>query len=104
MQIVPLQAVPSQQVSVSLSNQATQINLYQTDFGLFCDVLVSGVQIIGGVICENLNRIVRDLYLGFVGDLMFLDNQGSSAPVYTGLGARYSLVYLAPSDIPAGLG
>lgn len=101
---VPIQAVPNQQVYVSLDGQATQINLYQTGFGLFCDVLVNNAQIIGGVVCQNLNRIVRDLYLGFAGDLMFLDNEGSIDPYYTGLGSRYTLVYLFPDELPPGQG
>ena len=57
------------------------------------------VLIIGGVICENLNRIVRSLYLGFAGDLAFIDNQGSTDPVYTGLGTRYSLAYIEADEL-----
>lgn len=104
MQVVPLQAVPSQVLAVQLSNQACQLKVYMTLSGLYMDVSVNGGLIIGGVICENLNRIVRDLYLGFLGDFMFLDNQGKSDPVYTGLGTRYSLIYLSPSDLPPGMG
>ena len=58
---------------------------------------------IGGVIAGNLNVIVRSAYLGFVGDLAFIDTQGSDDPVYTGLGARWILTYFAPSELPAGL-
>ena len=104
MVIVPLQAVPNQQMNVSLNGQSCTISIQQTLYGLFCTLLVSGVQIIGGVLCQNLNLIVRDLYLGFSGDLCFLDNQGDSDPVYTGLGDRYSLIYLSPSDLPTGAG
>lgn len=104
MQVIPIQAVPSQQVEAVLGSQVCQLGLYQKRTGLFMDVYVSEALIVGGVLCQNLNRIVRDLYLGFSGDLMFLDNQGSSDPDYTGLGARYTLIYLAPSDLPAGQG
>lgn len=31
--------------------------------------------VIGDAICQNLNRIVRSLYLGFSGDVAFIDNQ-----------------------------
>ena len=51
-----------------------------------------------------MNRIVRDLYLGFVGDFIWFDTQGSSDPIYMGLGSRFILVYLAPADLPAGQG
>ena len=104
MVIVPLQAAPNQNVNVSLNGQATTLHVYQTDYGLFIDVLVNGAQIIVGVACQNLNRIVRSLYLGFSGDLMFLDNEGNEDPNYAGLGSRWSLVYLTPQDLPSGAG
>jgi hypothetical protein len=100
---IPLQAVPSQTVSVALNNQACQINVYTLTTGLYVDLLVNDAQIIGGVVAQNLNVIVRDAYLGFVGDLAFADTQGDQDPVYTGLGSRFILVYLFPSDLPAGL-
>jgi hypothetical protein len=108
MLIVPLAAVPNQAVTVTLNGQVSQIDVYQTDFGLFLDLYVNDVLIIGGVIGENLNRIVRSLYLGFSGDLAWIDSQGATDPVYTGLGpttaARYSLAYLFPSDLLPGEG
>lgn len=104
MQVVPLLPVPSQTLSISLFNQTCQIDLRQLAYGLFMDLYVDNALVIGGVICQNLNRIVRSLYLGFQGDFMFLDNQGSSDPQFAGLGTRYSLIYLAPSDLPAGVG
>ena len=99
MLIVPLQAVPNQAVTVALGGQVCQINIYQEDYGLFVDLYVNNALIIGGVIAENLNRIVRSAYLGFLGDLAFIDNQGNSDPDYTGLGGRFSLAYLEVSDL-----
>lgn len=99
MQIIPLQPIPNQTLSVTLDGQVSQIDCYQTAFGLFLDLYVDNVLIIGSVICENLNRIVRSLYLGFQGDLAFIDNQGSTDPVYTGLGTRYSLAYIEASEL-----
>ena len=99
MVIIPLQAVPSQAVSVTLGTQISQINVYQKLPGLFIDLYVDNVLVIGGVICQNLNRIVRSAYLGFSGDLAFIDNQGDTDPVFTGLGTRYSLAYLSPADL-----
>jgi hypothetical protein len=101
---IPLQAVPAQQVTVSLANQPCQIKVYQKTFGLFLDLSVNNSLIVGGVLCQNLNRIVRSLYLGFIGDLGFVDTQGSNDPDYTGLGARYLLVYLEVSDLAPGEG
>ncbi len=99
MLVVPLQAIPNQSLQSNLNGQPCQLNVYQTLYGLFIDVYVNGVLIIGGVICLNFNRIVRNLYLGFSGDLFFWDTQGASDPVYTGLASRYLLVYAFPSEI-----
>lgn len=103
MQVIPTQAIPSQSINVQLAGQNCQINVYQYSTGMYCDLYVSGNLIIGGVICENENRIVRDLYLGFIGDLIFFDTQGNNDPYYTGLGTRYLLVYLSTTDLD-GLG
>lgn len=98
---IPLQAVPNQTLTVSLGTQTTQINVYQTMFGLFVDVYVNNVLIIGGVIGENRNRIVRSAYLGFIGDLAFVDLNGTNDPVYTGFSERFILVYLEEADLQA---
>ena len=98
MNVIPLNAVPSQIVNVTLNNQACTINIYQYDWGLYVDLYVNGVLIIGGVIALNANLIVRDAYLGFQGDLAFYDTQGLTDPVFTGLGAQYQLVYFAPGE------
>lgn len=100
---IPLIAVPSQTVTITLNSQACRINVYvlgPTEFShLFVDLLVNDNLIIGGVIAQNLNRIVRDAYLGFFGDLAFVDTQGNDDPVYTGLGSRWSLLYFFPADL-----
>lgn len=91
--IIPISDHPSQTLTVTLSGQQTTINLYQKSYGVFCDVYVNNSLVIGGVICQNLNKIVRDTYLGFVGDLFFYDSQGVSDPVSPGLGTRFQLIY-----------
>ncbi|OIN06074.1 hypothetical protein BFS86_19385 [Shewanella algae] len=93
MEIIPLKPIPNQAVSVQLGQQNCQVNVYQKPTGLYIDLYVDNLLIIGGVIAENQNWIVRSAYLGFVGDLFFLDNQGSDDPNYMGLGGRFSLVY-----------
>lgn len=98
MLLVPTRPIPSQFFSITLDDQICRINVYQKTTGLFFDLYVNSVLIIGGVICENWNRIVRDAYLGFVGDFVFIDTQGTSDPVYTGLGSQYQLIYLEEGD------
>jgi hypothetical protein len=101
MQIIPLQAVESQQVLVVLDGQSCQINVYQKNYGLFLDLYVNNSLIIGGVLCENINPIVRNAYLGFAGELLFIDRQGTDDPIWTGLGTRFVLAYADAADAAA---
>ena len=99
MRTIPLIPVASQTLAVALALQPAQINVYQKRFGMFLDLYVNNELIIGGVICQNSIRIIRNAYLGFIGDLVFFDNEGNSDPYYTGLGTRYSLIYLELADL-----
>lgn len=101
MEIIPLKPLPNQTLTVTLGDQVTQVNVYQKLSGLYIDVLVDGTTIIAGVLGRNLNRIVRSVYLGFSGDLTFIDSQGSNDPDYTGLGIRYTLNYLTADELAA---
>lgn len=102
MRTIPIQAVQNQTVTVNLAGQSTQINVYQKSTGLYCDVYLNNALILAGVLCQNKVRIVRDAYFGFVGDLGFVDQQGSKHPDYTGLGSRWLLYYLEASNLAAG--
>lgn len=107
MQTIPVTDTYSQNLTAQLGGQNCQINLYQKNNShLYCDLYVNNVAIITGVICQNLNRIVRDLYLGFAGDLMWIDTQGTLTipstgldPSSPGLGTRYLFCYLTPADL-----
>lgn len=99
MQTVPLIAKPSQTVGAVLGGQSCKIDLITKNTGMFINLYVNDVLIIGGVLAENRNRIVRSDYLGFIGDLAFFDLQGGDDPVYTALGTRFILLYLDPADI-----
>jgi len=101
MQLIPIQSVPSQTVNVQLGNMLCVFSLYQKSTGFYIDVNVNGVTILTGVICQNLNRIIRSVYLNFDGDLCFIDTQGTDDPYYTDLGTRYVFVYLTPDDLSA---
>lgn len=99
MLIVPVQAVPNQTFAILLANQACQITLSTRLNGLFMDLVVGNVPVRNGVICQDRNPILRFSYLGFIGDFWFLDSQGTSDPVYTGLGSRYLFEYLEAADV-----
>ncbi len=99
MQQISLQPVPSQQVQVVLDGQTCAISIYVKNQCMFFDLAVNGVQIAYAVQCKNLVSLVPTAYLGFSGWLVFMDSQGSSDPVYTGLGARWVLLYLDEADL-----
>jgi hypothetical protein len=106
MQIVPLQPVPSQTLSITLNNQACQINVYQKSNGLYFDLIVNGAPnpTVVGVLCLNGNPLVVYLYLGFIGDFLFIDTENlatPSDPDFTGLGGRFQLVYFTAADVAA---
>lgn len=92
--VIPLAPVPSQTLAVALANQNCTIKLYTRLTGLYLDLLVSDIPICTGIVCLDRNIIVRAAYLGFQGDLVFIDSQGVSDPTYDGLGSRYNLVWL----------
>jgi hypothetical protein len=100
---IPLQAVPSQKIKTVLANQIVQLDVYQLRYGMFMNVWIGTTMEVGGVICENRNRIIRNAYLneaiGFEGDFIFDDQEGRADPVYTGLGSRYRLLYLSQADL-----
>jgi hypothetical protein len=95
-QIIPLRQVPSQVLSVQLQNQNCNINVYQRTTGLYVDVGINGALVIGGVLALDRVKIIRDRYLGFIGDLAFWDSQGLADPDWTGLNSRYFLGYFFP--------
>ncbi len=101
MQTVPLQAVPNQIAKAILGGQNVQIRVNQRGASLFADVNAGGVDIVTTVIARDLAPIVCRKYAGFVGNLVFVDTQGSAPPEYTGLGgttARWQLVYLNAAE------
>ena len=111
MQQIPLEATPNQIFSVVLGGQNCTIGLYartasSPDGGatrLYCDLAVSGVQIWSGVLCRNLVNLKLYPALPFAGALWFVDMQDASDPEWSGLGARYALLY-APEGVPLPAG
>jgi hypothetical protein len=46
---------------------------------------------------NGVKLVCRD-YLGFQGNIVFIDTQGTKNPEYSGLGTRYELIYMAPGE------
>ncbi len=99
MRTIPLQPLPSQSISVELAGQQCTIRLIQRESFLYMDLSVDGQAIMQGVPCLYANKMVRYSYLGFTGDLVFMDNSGQSHPYYDGLGDRFPLYYMEASDL-----
>jgi hypothetical protein len=99
MMVIPVGADPAQSFNVTLNSQPCTIRIAQKTTGMFLDLLVNNTLIIGGVLCLDRTRIVRDGYLGFSGDLFFADTQGTNDPYYTDLGTRYLLLYAGPGEV-----
>lgn len=99
--------VPAQTFQAVLNGQNCQFNLYTRDGydyndptlqtplkNLYMDLTVNGVSITVGAICLNQRRmLINRQYLGFVGDLVWIDTQGSDDPEADGLGTRWLLMY-----------
>jgi hypothetical protein len=90
---IPMQAFPAQTLAVQLGGQLTQITTYQKRTGMFLDLLVNNVPIVTGAACLDRVPILRNAYSGFVGNLAFVDTQGSSDPTFDGLVDRFALVW-----------
>ena len=101
MQIIPVLDTYAQTFSITLAGQSCAISLYQKSTGLYCDLSLNNASVCVGVLCQNLNRIVRAAYSGFVGDLLWQDTTGSLDPSSPGLGTRYLFCYLTAADVAA---
>ena len=112
MLIIPTVPAWAQQLETTLAGQNCEISIYQKSTGLYLDLTANGTLIIAGALCLDRNRIVRSVYLGFIGDLFFWDTQAftnaagqfvAADPVYSGLGSQFQLMYLEATD-PASPG
>lgn len=63
------------------------------------DLTVNGNPILQGVPCLYANKSVRYKYLGFRGDLFFLDNEGQSDPKWNGLADRFPLYFITEAEL-----
>ena len=91
---IPVQPVPVQNLKVVLGGQNCELLIYQKNQGLFVDVSAGGEAVVNGVLARDAVPLVFRNYIGFVGNLLFIDTQGNQDPVYTGIGSRFALVYI----------
>ena len=99
MRIVPTTATPSQTLSIMLGGQNCQLAIRQKSTGVYLDVSVANKPVILSALCLDRVRLLRHQALGFVGNLAFVDTQGTTDPDYSGMGARWQLVYFEEGDL-----
>jgi hypothetical protein len=100
MRVVPLAAVPSQTLAIVLDGQNAQIALRQNGSFLYFSLSQDDSPIVTTRICRDRQLLLVDArYRGFKGDFLFVDQQGDTDPTFTGLGARYQLVFVSASEI-----
>jgi hypothetical protein len=102
MLVIPTSALASQILQTQPADQPLTLSLYQKTTGLYCDIAISTVPLLYGILCRDRVRLVRDTYWGFTGDLQFVDTQGATDPSYDGLGTRWFLLWFAASEVVAG--
>jgi hypothetical protein len=95
---IPLIAEPSQTVKIVLNGQNIQISVYTKDSGLFVDINSNGTDIVVAVLALNGVPIICREYMGFLGNMIFIDTQGSNDPTYDALGSRYQLIYMDQTE------
>lgn len=110
---IPLAPVASQTLQFVAAGQNCQMSVYTNDGFDYADPTLNtekeyiaidfaynGIQVTNTQNCLNVTRLLKNrTYLGFVGDFMFVDTQGSDDPQFTGLGSRWVLLYLEASDL-----
>lgn len=92
--IVPLQAIPSQQLNTQLGGQAITLKVYQKDDEIFCDLWNDSVLIWAGIVCLTDREIKPAKFMNFNGQLIFRDLIGDENPDFEGFGSRWILQYV----------
>ncbi|EAS3168161.1 phage baseplate plug family protein [Citrobacter freundii] len=99
MQTISIEPKKSQILSINLAGQLCTIRLIQRESFMYMDLTVNGNPIMQGVPCLYGNKMVGYSYLGFKGDLVFIDNEGQKDPYWEGLGSRYIFYYIEESEL-----
>ncbi|MFW5400549.1 hypothetical protein V2A85_12675 [Yersinia sp. 1252 StPb PI] len=99
MNVITLENKKSQSIFITLEGQSCLIRIIQRDSSIYMDLTVNGDPILQGVPCLYANKIVRYKYLGFRGDLFFLDNEGQSDPQWDGLADRFPLYFITEAEL-----
>ena len=92
-ELIPIRAVPSQTVQVSLAGQPCTLYLRELGGRQYISVSWAGEPICESVLIQDKTGIIRAPYTGFVGEIAAYDTQGDEAPSYEGWGDRWLLLF-----------
>ncbi|MCX5616991.1 hypothetical protein NQF87_08425 [Bombella sp. TMW 2.2559] len=90
---IPLQPLPAQEVTCSLSGRQVRLWVRQLSTGLYLDLWLDEQPLIMGAICFNGVDLIRNPASPLPGRLFFTDTQGNADPYYDGVGSRFILQY-----------
>lgn len=90
---VPLSALPSQELSLVLGNQDVTVRVLTRGDYLYLDVLKENEPVILGQIIVTGQNLLPAGLADFIGNFQMIDSNGDSAPVYSGLGTQFRLIY-----------
>lgn len=96
--LIEIQDLPHQSFSVLLNEQECDITLRQMGSRIYATLSVEDELIFENVICGNACPLNGFEVLNFSGVLFFLDQNGSDAPQWEGLGSRWKLYYATQDE------
>ena len=92
---IPLEPVPSQRLSVVIAGQNCLLSVYAKTDSMYVDLTVNDVPVLRTQAARNgIGLLFAARYFGFVGELVFIDQQGDEQPSFEGLNDRWLLLYL----------
>lgn len=98
MQEIRISPNPNQRFNVTLNGQNCTISLKQMGSYLYLGLAVDSFVICEGAICQEAAEIIQSPSPYFKGSLFFIDTEGSNPPDWSGLGARYRLIFAPARD------
>lgn len=96
-EVIPLDAVPFQRLSVVLDGQNCVLTCRQLGDALYLSLECDQVPIFENELVNRMMEMPAHSTPDFLGRLMMVDTQGREQPNYAGLGSRFFLLF-KPDD------
>lgn len=100
---IPLTPIVAQSLKVVLDEQSCEISIRERLGNLYMSMVVDSVDSWSNFVCYDRQNIKPYSYMPFSGGLYFVDKEGSTDPVASGLNTRYFLIYFSEGEeLPEG--